>query len=64
VAVIGGVAVAGELVLPTAGVLGFLERAGALATIPLLLAATRFFKPEERTRIRALARRLAPAASS
>lgn len=64
VAVIGGVAVAGELLLPTAGVLGFLERSAALAAIPLLLAVTRFFKPEERTRIRALARRLAPAASS
>ena len=61
--VIGGVAVAGELLLPTSGLLGFVERLAALAAIPLLLVATRFFGPEERARIRALARRLAPAPS-
>jgi O-antigen/teichoic acid export membrane protein len=38
VAVIGGVSVTGELVLPTHGVIGFLTRAAALAVIPLLLA--------------------------
>jgi O-antigen/teichoic acid export membrane protein len=64
VVVIGGVAVAGELMLPTSGAAGFLERTAALAAIPVLLAATGFFRPEERTRIRALARRLAPAESS
>ncbi len=63
VAVIGGVAVAGELLLPTSGAYGFVERAGALAAIPLLLVATRFFRPEERARMRSLARRLAPALS-
>jgi O-antigen/teichoic acid export membrane protein len=63
VLVIGGVAVAGELLLPTAGLIGFIERAAALAAIPLLLMVTRFFGPEERARMRALARRLAPAPS-
>jgi len=32
-----------------------------LLAIPLLLLATGFFGPEERTRLRALARRIAPA---
>ncbi|HKG17445.1 MAG TPA: lipopolysaccharide biosynthesis protein [Solirubrobacteraceae bacterium] len=64
VLVIGGVAVAGELLLPTAGVIGFVERLAALAAIPLLLIVTRFFGPEERARMRALVRRLAPAPSA
>ena len=64
VLVIGGVAVAGELLLPTAGVVGFVERLAALAVIPLLLIVTRFFGPEERARMRALVRRLAPAPSA
>jgi O-antigen/teichoic acid export membrane protein len=63
VCVLGGMAVAGELLLPTAGILGFLERAAVLAAIPLALVATGFFRPEERTRLRALARRVVPAAS-
>jgi O-antigen/teichoic acid export membrane protein len=61
VAVIGGVAVAGDLLLPTAGALGLVERLAALAAIPLLLVATGFFRPQERARIRALARRVVPA---
>jgi O-antigen/teichoic acid export membrane protein len=54
VAVIGGVTVAGELLLPTSGALGFVERTGALLAIPLLLAATRFLGPGERARLRAM----------
>jgi O-antigen/teichoic acid export membrane protein len=38
VAVMAGVSVAGELLLPTSGVGGFVLRALALAVIPLLLA--------------------------
>ena len=64
VLVIGGVAVAGELLLPTAGAVGFVERLAALAAIPLLLLVTRFFAPEEVARMRALARRLTPAPSA
>jgi O-antigen/teichoic acid export membrane protein len=54
VVVVGGVTVAGELLLPTSGALGFIERTGALLAIPLLLAATRFLGPAERSRLRAL----------
>jgi O-antigen/teichoic acid export membrane protein len=54
VAVIGGVTVAGELLLPTSGALGLVERTGALLAIPLLLMVTRFLGPGERTRLRAL----------
>jgi O-antigen/teichoic acid export membrane protein len=54
VVVVGGVTVAGELLLPTSGALGFVERTGALLAIPLLLAATRFLGPGERSRLRAL----------
>jgi hypothetical protein len=35
-----------------------------LTAIPVVLGLTGFFRPEERTRIRALARRLAPASSA
>jgi peptidoglycan biosynthesis protein MviN/MurJ (putative lipid II flippase) len=54
VAVIGGVTVAGELLLPTTGALGLVERTGALLAIPLLLVATRFLGPAERARLRAM----------
>ncbi|HEV2820064.1 MAG TPA: lipopolysaccharide biosynthesis protein [Solirubrobacteraceae bacterium] len=43
----GGVAVLGELLLPTDGFGGFAARALALAAIPLLLVALRFPRPEE-----------------
>lgn len=61
--IIGTVAVAGELLLPTSGLAGFVERTAALALIPAGLVATRFFGPGERERIRALARRIAPASA-
>ena len=38
VAIIGGISVAGELLLPTSGVSGFALRALALAAIPVALA--------------------------
>jgi len=65
VLVLGGVTVAGELALPTSGAAGLLLRALALALIPVLLALTRFFRPEETARLRALSRRRPrPAAAS
>lgn len=54
--VIGGVAVAGELLLPTDGVAGFASRAGALALIPALLLAAGVVSPAERERVLALVR--------
>jgi O-antigen/teichoic acid export membrane protein len=41
VAIVGGVSVAGELLLPTAGLAGFAARAGFLAAIPVLLVFAR-----------------------
>ena len=45
VLVAGGIAAAGELLLPTDGVVGFITRALALAAIPPALYAARFFRP-------------------
>jgi O-antigen/teichoic acid export membrane protein len=56
VAVIGGIAVGGELLLPDSGVAGFAARATALAAIPVVLLALGFVTPEERARLRALRR--------
>ena len=63
--VMGGVAVAGELLLPTHGVAGLLTRAAAFAAIPLVLYVTGFAHPEELSQLHALfarARRAAPRA--
>ncbi|MFP5362505.1 MAG: lipopolysaccharide biosynthesis protein [Thermoleophilia bacterium] len=57
VALLGAVSVAGELLLPDAGPAGFATRAGALAAIPLLFAATRFARPAELAALRAALRR-------
>ncbi len=57
VGVAGGIAVAGELLLPTAGVAGFLARAAALAAIPPVLWATGFFRPGELAAARELSGR-------
>ncbi len=56
--VMSGVAVAGDLLLPTHGAVGFVTRLAALAAIPLLLALTGFVHARERTELRALAARL------
>ncbi|MFZ1155012.1 MAG: lipopolysaccharide biosynthesis protein [Solirubrobacteraceae bacterium] len=53
-AILAGVAVSGELLLPTAGFLGLVLRALWLALIPVLLLTTRFFAPNEREQARAL----------
>ncbi len=54
VAVLGGVAVAGELALPEAGAAGLALRTLALAAIPPLRLAAGFLRPEEARRLRAL----------
>jgi O-antigen/teichoic acid export membrane protein len=54
--VAGGIAVAGELLLPTEGVTGFVTRALALAAIPPALYAARFFRPGELLAARRLLR--------
>ena len=53
-AIFASVAVSGELLLPTAGLLGFVARALWLALIPVLLVLTRFFAPNERQQARTL----------
>jgi O-antigen/teichoic acid export membrane protein len=54
VAILGGVAVSGELLLPDHGLAGLLTRAAWLALVPLGLLATRFFAPQERRQARRL----------
>ncbi|MTD45399.1 oligosaccharide flippase family protein [Conexibacter sp. W3-3-2] len=54
VAILSAVAVSGELLLPTAGAVGWLSRVAWLAWIPVLLLATRFLSAAERARLRAL----------
>jgi O-antigen/teichoic acid export membrane protein len=58
VAVLGGVAVAGELALPDHGLLGLAARAVAAGLIPPLLVASRFFRAGEIAAARALLRRV------
>jgi O-antigen/teichoic acid export membrane protein len=57
VVVAAGIAVAGELLLPTTGVAGFATRALALAAIPAALWLTRFPTAAERRFVLARARR-------
>jgi O-antigen/teichoic acid export membrane protein len=53
-AILGATAVSGELLLPTAGLLGLLARVAWLAWIPVLLLLTRFFIPNELRQARVL----------
>jgi O-antigen/teichoic acid export membrane protein len=55
VALLGGVAVAGELLLPEDGADGLLARAALAAALPALLLATGFMRPAERAGLRGLA---------
>jgi O-antigen/teichoic acid export membrane protein len=57
VALLAGIAVAGELLLPTSGVEGFLLRALALAAIPIAFLATGFMRADERAGLRTLVAR-------
>jgi putative polysaccharide biosynthesis protein len=54
VAVLAGVAVSGELLLPTDGLAGLLERVAWLGLVPVLLLLTRFFHAHEVDAARAL----------
>ncbi len=47
VAILAGVAVSGELLLPSSGAEGFVTRVLWMALIPALLIATRFLRPRE-----------------
>src|SRR3954447_23732388 len=60
--VAGGIATAGELLLPTDGVTGFITRALALAAITPALSLARFFRPGELLAVRGLVRRAVPSA--
>jgi O-antigen/teichoic acid export membrane protein len=53
-AILGGVAVSGELLLPTSGFAGIALRVLWLALVPVLLVLTRFFAADERSQARAL----------
>jgi O-antigen/teichoic acid export membrane protein len=53
-AILAGVAVSGELLLPTSGFAGIALRALWLALVPILLLLTRFFDADERVQARAL----------
>ncbi len=64
VALLAGFAVAGELLLPTDGVDGFVARALALAAIPLAFLATGFMRADERAGLRGLAGRARTARSA
>jgi O-antigen/teichoic acid export membrane protein len=55
-ATLGGVAVAGELLLPTHGAVALVLRALWLLLIPAVLLAGRFFSPAERAQTRAVLR--------
>jgi O-antigen/teichoic acid export membrane protein len=55
IALFAGVAVPGELLLPTSGFAGLALRVLWLALVPILLLATRFFAPTEREQARAFA---------
>jgi O-antigen/teichoic acid export membrane protein len=56
-AVIGGMAVAGEVLLPTHGLVGFITRAAVWIAIPGVLLATGFAHPQELRGMRALVAR-------
>jgi O-antigen/teichoic acid export membrane protein len=53
-AIFAGVAVSGELLLPTSGLVGLVLRVLWLLAVPALLLLTRFFVPHEREQARAL----------
>ena len=58
--VLGGGAVAGEVLLPTSGVVGFATRALVTVALPFALVASGFLSGEERARARELLPRLRP----
>ncbi len=57
IVLLAGVSVAGELLLPDAGIGGFVTRAAALAALPLLFAISGFVRPREWAGLRSVLRR-------
>jgi O-antigen/teichoic acid export membrane protein len=57
IVLLAGVGVAGELLLPDAGIRGFVARAAALAALPLLFAISGFVRPREWAGLRSVLRR-------
>jgi O-antigen/teichoic acid export membrane protein len=57
IVLLAGVGVAGELLLPDAGIGGFVARAAALAALPLLFAISGFVRPREWAGLRSVLRR-------
>jgi len=53
-AILAGVAVSGELLLPTHGLAGLASRSAWLGLVPIALLSIRFFDPAERTGAKAL----------
>jgi O-antigen/teichoic acid export membrane protein len=58
-ALLAGIAVGGELLLPTTGAAGLALRAAALAALPFALAATGFIRPAEWAGLRSVLRPVA-----
>jgi O-antigen/teichoic acid export membrane protein len=56
--VLGGISVAGDLALPTHGLLGFISRAATLLLIVAILHLTRFAHPEELANLRRMLARV------
>jgi O-antigen/teichoic acid export membrane protein len=56
--VMGGVSALGDVLLPTAGLVGFVTRVAALLAVPLILIFTGFFHAQERRQVRALLARV------
>jgi len=52
--VLGGLAGAGELLLPTEGAAGFVSRALLALALPVVLGLTGFYRPDERALVRTL----------
>jgi O-antigen/teichoic acid export membrane protein len=63
VLVMGGLAAAGDLVLPTHGALGLLTRAAVLLAMPALLLASGFAHPAELRQLKVLLKRVRSAGS-
>ena len=60
VVIVGGLTLAGELLLPTDGVSGFASRAAVFGAIPLAMAVSGFLSQPERRRLRELRARARP----
>jgi O-antigen/teichoic acid export membrane protein len=57
--VLGGGAAAGELLLPSSGLVGFVGRGLVALALPLLLGLTGFYRPDERALLRSMRAQIA-----